>query len=170
MGREVRMVPANWEHPKEFNSYSRTMEYRPLIGGSYAEAAREWDEEAAQWARGYKRDYSVYPDVAFVPYDGEPMTFEEWSGDRPDPSDYMPDWSAEERTHFMMYEDTSEGTPISPAFKTAEELAHWLADTGASSFGNDTATYDQWLAMIKRGFAVSAVVVDGHMMSGVAYD
>ena len=48
-----------------------------------------------------------------------------------------------------MYEDTSEGTPISPAFETPEELATWLAENKASSFADFTASYDAWLNIIK---------------------
>ena len=68
-----------------------------------------------------------------------------------------------------MWETTSDGSAISPVFETPEKLAQWLADTGASSFGNDTATYEQWLAMIQVRWAPSAVVVDGRMESGVAF-
>lgn len=42
----------------------------------------------------------------------------------------------------MIYETCSEGSPISPAFETPEELARWLTD---NSFGSMTATYEQWL-------------------------
>ena len=67
----------------------------------------------------------------------------------------------------MMYEDTTEGTPISPAFATPEELARWLADTGASAFGDSTATYEQWLHVCKGGWAPSAVIDINGMRSGV---
>lgn len=39
---------------------------------------------------------------------------------------------------WQMWEDTSEGSPMSPVFATREELARWLAN------------YDQWLAIIKE--------------------
>jgi hypothetical protein len=68
---------------------------------------------------------------------------------------------------WQMWETVSEGSPMSPVFSTAEELAHWLADNGASSFGHMTATYEQWLATIKSGSAVSAVMENGVMKSGV---
>lgn len=81
---------------------------------------------------------------------------------------FMPDWPAEERTHLMMYETTTEGTPISPAFETPEELAQWLAHNGASALGSRTATYEQWLAMAKRGWAPSAIMsARGRLVSGV---
>jgi len=69
---------------------------------------------------------------------------------------------------WQMWETTSEGSPISPVFATPEELARWLADNGASTFGNNTATYDQWLAMVQSGWAMSAMFVPGKgVISGV---
>ena len=53
----------------------------------------------------------------------------------PGPEDFMPEFAEGTATHFRMYESVSEGTPISPPFETAEKLASWLVDTGASSFG-----------------------------------
>lgn len=77
-------------------------------------------------------------------------------------------WSAEEATHYMMYETTSEGTPISPDFSTPEELARWLADTGASAFADQTASYEGWLRVARGGYACSAVSVGGgSLVSGV---
>lgn len=79
----------------------------------------------------------------------------------------MPEWIDTERTHWQLYETTTEGTPISPPMPTPEALARWLADTGASAFGDMTATYDQWLSTIKRGSAISAVAHNGRLISGV---
>lgn len=69
----------------------------------------------------------------------------------------------------QMWETTSEGSPISPPFETATELARWLAETRASAFGSDTCTEEEWLAMINAGHSVaSAVVMDGFdVVSGV---
>lgn len=89
---------------------------------------------------------------------------------RPDPADYMPEFPEGTATGWCMYETTSEGTPISPVFETPEELARWLADTRASTFGYDsTATYEQWLQMIGAGWAPSAVATGGTLMSGVEF-
>jgi len=64
-------------------------------------------------------------------------------------SEFMPDWTEEEATHFMMYETVSEGTPMSPAFETPEELARWLADHGANYGAFTTATYETWLEVCR---------------------
>ena len=95
--------------------------------------------------------------------------YEDWDGSRPEEHDYMPDWPEVERTHYQMYETTTEGTPISPVMENPEVLARWLADNNASAFANMGATYDQWLAMITGGgYAPSAVIIPGEgIVSGV---
>lgn len=58
--------------------------------------------------------------------------------------------------------------PISPVFKTPEQLARWLADNKASAFANCTATYEQWWNMITGpGRAHSLSVKNGVAISGV---
>lgn len=69
---------------------------------------------------------------------------------------------------YQMWETTSEGSPMSPVFATPEELAKWLADNGASSFGSMTSTYEAWLRVCNGGFAPSAVFDSEHgLRSGV---
>lgn len=163
MGREVRMVPANWEHPKDDRG-----RYIPLHGGSFAEHEAGWNEEYAQWKKGFRRNYSSAEKWCAREGDELTMRFTEWHGRRPSPDDYMPDWLSSMRTHFQMYENTSEGAPISPVMDSAENLARWLADNGASSFGSMTAAYEAWLATINRGYAPSGMITDGgQMVSGV---
>lgn len=165
MGREVRRVPADWQHPKDKDG-----RYIPLHGRSYAKDAADWDEEYEQWQKGFRRSFA--DGEKWKPKEGDEigMAFSEWTGHRPSPTEYMPDWPEEQRTHLMMYEDTSEGTPISPAFKTPEELARWLADHKASAFGNSTATYEQWLATIGDGYAIGMVYDNAKgLRSGVEF-
>ena len=69
---------------------------------------------------------------------------------------------------WQMWETTSEGSPISPVFASPEDLATWLADTNASTFGSLTATASQWLKMIGCGSAPSLLIRDGTWQSGVA--
>ena len=144
MGREVRRVPPDWRHPKN----EETGRYKPLCDGKqYPELAAEFMEKANTEGLQEAIDYF---------------------GGAPDQSDYMPLWSEDEATHYMMYEDTSEGTPISPAFETPEALARWLADTGASAFGDSTATYEGWLRVAQGGYAPSAVYTpQAGLVSGV---
>jgi hypothetical protein len=172
MGREVRMVPADWQHPKEWSTFRQKMEFTPLMQGPFSKHVAEWDEAAAQWANGFTQDWRAYPEMTFRPKgEADTGTYEEFAGERPTAEQYMPEWPEGTATHLMMYEDTSEGTAISPAFATAEELARWLADNGASAFASDTATYEQWLATIRRGSAISMVFSPEHgIESGVAFE
>ena len=139
MGREVRRVTKNWEHPKNDSG-----KYKPLFEG-YATDAKEFLE--------------------MVDADGLQEAVEYMGC--PDKNDYMPDWEEEEKTYLMMYENTTEGTPISPAFETPEDLAKWLAENGASSFGRFTAKYEQWLPLCKGGYAPSMVLSSAGIQSGV---
>ena len=93
----------------------------------------------------------------------------DYFGEAPNKNDYMPDWPDEQRTHYMMYENTSEGTPISPAFATPEELARWLVDNKASAFADQTASYEAWLNIARGEWAPSAAIVSGTLMSGVEF-
>lgn len=170
MGREVRRVPADWQHPKEYNSYRGEMAYVPLhessFGGGYAHQAAEWDLGWTKWQEGLCAIGDKWE-----PIEAEYLNkrYTNWAGARPSPDDFMPDWPESERTHYMMYEDTSDGTPISPAFATPEELARWLVDNNASAFAGSGASYEGWLAVARGGFAPSMVVVDGVMTSGVDF-
>lgn len=113
----------------------------------------------AEWKAKYEADVVVL---------GRAAADEDHNGP-PNPAEYMPEWPETEKTMIMMYETCSEGTPISPAFETPEELARWLTDNEASAFGRFTATYEQWLDTCRRGWAVGAVATPGHgFESGVA--
>lgn len=134
MGRKVRRVPADWVHPR----YSDGGEYIPLHNVGYSDAATKFLRVVAEQGLQAAVDYF---------------------GSAPDKRCYMPDWPESERTHYMMYETTPEGTPISPAFATPEELARWLADNGANAGGGATATYEAWLRVCRGGYAPSAVIL-----------
>lgn len=134
--RQVRRVPAGWQHPRNPDGT-----YIPLFdGATFIIRCLNWDRDAAAWNRGEFPDYADQ--------ESRRMSFAEWDGERPDPADYTPIWTEAEGTHLMMYECTTEGTPVSPAFATAEELARWLTDNGISVYGNAVTTYDHWLFMI----------------------
>lgn len=166
MGREVRRVPADWQHPKD-----KAGQFIPLFEGhKFAEWLSDWEKGAAQWENGRARSYG--PEAGADGYGPinekyRGMKYEEYAGEKPDRESFMPAWPPEQCTHCMMYEDTTEGTPISPAFATPEELARWLADTGASAFGDMKADYEHWLSVARGGWAPGLVISGGVMQSGV---
>lgn len=158
MGREIRRVHGNWKHPRRKGGE----EYKPLHEGcQFKRDMFDYEQEAMKWSFGVTQRY--YPEET------RGLTLEEWAGNPPDRSNYMPDWSEHEKTHIQMYETTSEGTPISPVMETPEELARWLADNNASSFGASTATYEQWLAVCRGGYAPSMVFGANGLRSGVEH-
>jgi hypothetical protein len=191
MGREIRRVPADWQHPQlpprpmsEHQRFAREhvlrlglltseevepeVRYKSQLEGPIEDAIADWEaekvEQKALWDQR-KCEYvddDIYDKSTFEEY------FDENYGEAPDQDLYMPSWTEEQKTHLMMYQNTSEGTPISPAFETPEELARWLADNNASAFGSDGATYEQWLGMCKSGWAPSAILSNGVLQSGVA--
>jgi hypothetical protein len=131
-GREVRKVPASWIHPRYTADDAPFQQaigrYIPLDVGYNGNACR-WIDEAERDLQSALDNY----------------------GNPPDKNKYMPEWRDEECTHFMMYETTSEGTPLSPPIDTPEHLAEFLVTTGACVFADLTATYDQWLKIINGG-------------------
>lgn len=147
MSRAVRRVPMGWQHPMEWReSWDRAegrvvmkLLPRPLFDETYEEAMDHFQNRR-------NSDDDEAP---------------------PRPEDYMPDFAEWSFLGYCMYETTSEGTPISPVFATPEELARWLADTGASAFGGMTATYEQWLRMCLGGWAPSAIADSRGLRSGV---
>jgi hypothetical protein len=202
MGREVRRVPMDWQHPMQWSerwdsSLGRTRMQivpRPLFE-DYPGALSRWQAEGVELARREGSDWRFWSEYCLTGYkginDAEPTVhqFDEsgipvdvrnadhlhelltarHEAEKPDPDDYMPTFPEGTANGLCMYETTSEGTPISPVFATPEELARWLADHGASTFGYQTTTYENWLSMIAAGWAPSAVSTDGALTSGVEF-
>lgn len=67
---------------------------------------------------------------------------------------------------YQIWETVSEGSPISPVFKTPEELARHMAGT---KWGADNGTsYETWLAFINGpGWALSCVMDEKGIRTGV---
>lgn len=122
MGREIRRVSKGWEHPRDEHGH-----YKPLYDDDYEAQAQEWLKNCAEWEAG------THPDLVEDPELKQRIAhFWEWDGSPPDPEYYRPAWKPEEMTHYQMYENVSEGTPVSPVFETLEELKQWLIREGYS--------------------------------------
>jgi len=67
---------------------------------------------------------------------------------------------------WQLWETVSEGSPISPVFATAEELAQFLANGKGHPLGAPP-TYEQALAFVKAGWAPTMVSCNGELKSGV---
>jgi hypothetical protein len=66
------------------------------------------------------KTYKVFPDE---------KDFIEWHGDKPNPDWYRPKFDSE-ATHYQIYENVTEGTPVSPVFENKEDMRNWLIEKG----------------------------------------
>ena len=155
MGREIRRVPGDWEHPKytEADAPLRNLvgEYRPLYDEDYETAANEWLANLALWQRGEHPSQPSGYGRYFWEYDAPPD--EDTHRDRK--------WSADEATHFQMYETVSEGSPVTPSFATTAELVNYLVEIG--DFWDQSRGTGGWKReaakqFVETGWAPSMVV------------
>lgn len=112
MGREIRRVPPNWEHPKKEDGH-----YQPMYDNDFDTRLAEWLAGYELWKKGEHPDYD------------EKFKYWDWGGSPPDPEYYHPEWE-QEPTWYQMYETVSEGTPVTPTFATKEELVNYLVANG----------------------------------------
>ena len=82
----------------------------------------------------------------------------------------IPKPSPDTELGWCMYETVSEGTPMSPVFRTESELAHWLTDNGVPAFADQTASYEKWFQAIKRKDSPTAVIVTGRPLAAGVND
>lgn len=143
MGREIRKVPANWEHPRKQNG-----EYQPMFDQYYGDALAELEENNRKWEDGTHPDLLERPELK-----QRYPKYELWSGEAPDPLYYNPNkYSPEELTHIQLYENTTEGTPQSPVFKAEEfEQLCEYASKYCTTFADYKASKDDWMGMLSNG-------------------
>ena len=134
MGREIRRVPPNWEHPRSKCEHSPWkggcddakrhggMCFQPLHDEPFEAAAREWKNDLAAWESGER--------AAYLAEHGDDLEYWEYNGEPPDRAYYRPAWSQDEASWYQAYETVSEGTPVTPPFETPEELIDYLATHG----------------------------------------
>lgn len=121
MGREIRMVPPNWEHPKKYDG-----RYQPMYNRTFKESVKDWLDGFKKWYNGERSE--------------ENRGFEYWEyeGNPPDRDYYVPEWDVEP-TWYQVYETVSEGTPVTPPFETKEELIDYLVEHGDFWYQGDIA-------------------------------
>lgn len=162
MGREIRRVPANWQHPtvKPENDPYRHGGYQPMYDRTFAEAAADWKAEFAKWEAGERPSYC----------EGDDRNLEYWEWDSTPPvRDYYRPWSDEEATWFQCWETVSEGTPVSPPFATQEELIEYLATKG--DFWDQKRGDPAWgrqaaERFVRAGWAPSIIMQGGVVTDG----
>lgn len=158
MGREIRRVPPDWEHPKYWHQYlNRPMEevFHPLFDEVYEDALAKWQAKAAQWDADEPDEDGQRPSEIRAKYPGI-ETYDDWDGEAPDPEYYRHRrWATEEATAYQLYETVSEGTPLSPVCKTREEMVEWLVTDGGrdgsmSRKGAEKFVQDAWTPTMVR--------------------
>lgn len=170
MGREIRRVPPNWQHPKSQRNEER---FQPMRDRAFEAEMREWIAEWEAWDRGERPSYCTdeYKSTKYWEYAGGP----------PDPDYYRPDWKPEEMTWWQVYETVSEGTPVTPPFATQQELVEYLVANG--DFWDQKRRQEGYSSMrctpwpraeaeafvFGDGYAPSFVVSGGKVMSGTEY-
>ena len=144
MGRELRKVPANWEHPK--NDDGR---YHPMFNKFYGDSLKEWFKENTKWEKG------THPDLVKNPELKEKYPFFAMYASNPPDVEYYQTkkYTPEDLTHIQLYETTSEGTPKSPVFKADEfeKLCEYAAEN-CTTFASFKATKEEWMEMLKNDF------------------
>ena len=113
----------------------------------YGDALNDWFNEHNKWLNGTHSDLVENPELK----EKYPF-YAMWNGNPPDIEYYQKvKYSDNELTHIQLYETTSEGTPKSPVFSMNDlmKLCEWAAEN-ATTFGNFTATKEQWYEMLSK--------------------
>jgi hypothetical protein len=148
MGREVRKVPPNWEHPKDESG-----RYDPLLDEYYPKAAKNWLDSCIAWENGTHPDLLGHDDrKELYPY--------YWEWDQPPNEEYCRPYPDEQATWFQLYETVSEGTPTTPPFETKAELVEYLVKHGEyhdpRGWSRESAEY-----IVKTGWGPSMIIHNG---------
>jgi len=156
MGREIRKVPAGWQHPKYSKDQIRHTwqkdAFHPMYDRDYDTACADWYAEAAKFT---PNEYAKW--------------FHDYYGSPPDKEYYREQsWAEEEATHFVVYETVSEGTPVTPIFEKPEDLVAYLVENGdfwdqeRGDGGWDREAAEKFVGC---GFAFSMAIKDGNVSS-----
>lgn len=151
MGREIRHVPPDWQHPHDEKGG-----FVPLYDDDYESASLEWIENFSLWQVGKHEAQPCKYCRFFWEYDSPP-----------DEKCYRKrKWSASEATHFQVYETVSEGTPITPHFPSKEILVEWLCNN-KDYWGDGPLSRTQAEAFVKDEWVPSLVIQDRQILKGM---
>ena len=145
MGREIRRVPKDWEHPineecrhrswggytphdgEGSNDFTRGKCFRSCYDKDYESAAQAWIASFFLWLQGKHHDQQPSKSG----YVTSAKYYWEWTN-TPDEDTCRPAFTSEP-TGYQIYETVSEGTPVSPVFETLADMEAWLVGHGYSS-------------------------------------
>lgn len=147
MGREIRRVPPNLEHPRYTKDTARNQrdigEYMPMHDETFEETSRKWKEGYAAWEAGTHESLSYYRE--------QDRDTQYWEYDSPPDRELCRPAFTEEPTWFQVYQTVSEGTPVTPPFATREELVEYLIDAIGKGVNMDKPISVGDLVVVLRG-------------------
>jgi hypothetical protein len=142
MGREIRRVPPNWEHP-----INEKGKFEPLCGENYHMVSATWIEDFNE----YQKTKKIRNTVGVYQY--------YWEYDPPPNEDDYVNYTEADATWYQVYETISEGTPLTPPFETEQELIEYLVNNK-----------DYWAqGPFEREVAERFVLIDKWVPSMIAY-
>ncbi len=151
MGREIRKVPPYWVQPKRADGQNQ-----PMYDQNYEDALAEWLSYFDRIRKGEEKEFY-------------PKGLRDWLMEykAPNPEYYRP-WKDEEATWLQVWENVSEGTPVTPPFATKEELIDYLVNNG--DFWDQIRGHGGWKKtsaeqFVSREFAPSLIVVGGEVFT-----
>lgn len=142
-GRDVRLVPANWEHPRNDKRFI------PL-GEDFTYELEQWKYLDHMWSKGYTASFEG--SWIYGPYVRKETVYSEeqcalsWGeidNPQPQPEHYMPVWDFSEHTHFQYYETVTSGTPCGKVVASIDELTDEIC-------GGHSPTDEVWIDVYKR--------------------
>ena len=154
MGREVRRVPVNWNHPKD-----KKGKFIPLKDdyiGALKYYRDDVDSFIKQMTKIIKKGSTKLYDNIFNDSEELYDYLTEDSLEPPDIKEFMPSGS-----WYQLYENVSEGTPLSPTFEKPEELVDWL--TNNKDYWGTQWTKEGAEHIVNSGFAMSGILSNGRI-------
>lgn len=159
MGREIRKVPIDWEHPRytedDAPHSSRVGHYKALYDNDYETASQEWIANLLLWEKGQHEDQQGAGKA-------RPRFYWDWSGEPPNEDHYRSrHWTPEEATALQVYETVSEGTPVTPVFASKKDLIDYLVTNGTYWDHGEGWPRQAAEQFVKNEYAPSMMVTNG---------
>lgn len=133
MGREIKRVPMDFDYPMGEVWYGYLFSF-------CNEDSKNGCERCKWFAKIMCIPYKKYENIQ---YESQCPDWESYFNFGPPVGD-----------GYQLWETTSEGSPISPVFDTAEKLAEWCEEN-ATVFADIKATKEKWMEMIKEDMIVA---------------
>jgi hypothetical protein len=147
MGREIRRVPKDWQHPVDENG-----QYIPLYDQDYESVAAQWLDDCRCWEDGTHGDLEGRPELK-----QEYPHWWDWEGPPPEKEQYRAVFA--DAPCYQIYETVSEGTPVSPVFDAPPELVEWLVSQEYSRTAAENFVNEKW--------APSFVMANGKLWNNI---